>query len=90
MEQKKTCPICHNHCTEDATECEKGQEFFGKETKQINRIITPGSLKAMENMVAAIIMEAMENMVTAIIMKAAENMVMVTTMGAVKRSPETA
>lgn len=33
MEQKKTCPICHNHCTEDATECEKGQEFFREGNK---------------------------------------------------------
>lgn len=29
--QEKTCPLCRNHCTEDATECEKGQEYFREE-----------------------------------------------------------
>lgn len=26
--QKKTCPICPNHCAEDALHCEKGKSYF--------------------------------------------------------------
>lgn len=26
--QKKTCPICPNHCVENALHCEKGKSYF--------------------------------------------------------------